>query len=182
MDNSPPINASSASSQDQHLRHCQGLCSCFLKPINFDLIGLGGREIGKGHGDEGLASEFKIITKPSMALNPEGATKAGIISTGKLAARHWRQITYLPPPLTNILLTPQVEYYILHNPVHETPISETMERIQELYLAGNFTHFGLSNFSVRRSRRMPHLHKIQRICPPNRLPRNLQSCTAQGRD
>jgi aflatoxin B1 aldehyde reductase len=39
-----------------------------------------------------------------------------------------------------------VETYLLHAPDTETPIEETLEAIQELYKAGKFKHFGLSNF------------------------------------
>ncbi|KAL2355071.1 NADP-dependent oxidoreductase domain-containing protein [Cryomyces antarcticus] len=42
--------------------------------------------------------------------------------------------------------TDHVETYFLHSPDPETPIEETMEAIQELYKAGRFEHFGLSNF------------------------------------
>jgi aflatoxin B1 aldehyde reductase len=38
--------------------------------------------------------------------------------------------------------------YLLHVPDDKIPISETMDGIQALYLAGHFTHFGLSNFSA----------------------------------
>ncbi|KAI9815236.1 MAG: hypothetical protein M1827_002716 [Pycnora praestabilis] len=39
-----------------------------------------------------------------------------------------------------------VETYFLHSPDETTPIEDTYEAIQELYNAGMFKHFGLSNF------------------------------------
>ncbi|KAL8793852.1 MAG: hypothetical protein Q9195_003578 [Heterodermia aff. obscurata] len=41
-----------------------------------------------------------------------------------------------------------VETYFLHCPDTQTPIEETLEAIQELYVAGKFRKFGLSNFKA----------------------------------
>ena len=41
-----------------------------------------------------------------------------------------------------------VETYFLHSPDPTTPIEETLSAIQELYLAGKFKRFGLSNFNA----------------------------------
>lgn len=40
----------------------------------------------------------------------------------------------------------QVDVYFLHSPDPETPLEETLAAIQELYAAGKFRRFGLSNF------------------------------------
>ncbi|CZR63220.1 related to aldehyde reductase (GliO) [Phialocephala subalpina] len=100
-------------------------------------------------GNEGLSSEFKIITKAPMGLFPNGSTKEGIIE-------HWEESS-------KALKTDKVAFYLLHCPDDGTPISETMEGIQTLYEAGHFyevsslsslprpstnkTKFGISNFS-----------------------------------
>ena len=41
-----------------------------------------------------------------------------------------------------------METYFLHLPDKQTPIEETLEAIQELYKAGKFKHFGLSNYTA----------------------------------
>ncbi|KAE9371325.1 Aldo/keto reductase, partial [Stipitochalara longipes BDJ] len=87
-------------------------------------------------GDNGLSSEFQIITKAPMGLTPGGSTKEGIL-------KQWEQSA-------KALKTGKVSMYLLHVPDDNTPISETMEGIQALYLAGKFqeARFGLSNFTV----------------------------------
>ncbi|KAH7354921.1 NADP-dependent oxidoreductase domain-containing protein [Rhexocercosporidium sp. MPI-PUGE-AT-0058] len=84
-------------------------------------------------GNEGLSSEFDIITKARMGLVPGGASKEGIFKS-------WRDSE-------DALKVKKVKYYLLHVPDETTPISETMEGIQALYLSGHFEQFGLSNFS-----------------------------------
>lgn len=65
---------------------------------------------------------------------PGGATREGI-------AKYWQESEAA-------LQTKHVSMYLLHVPDDNTPISETMQGIQTLYLAGHFTQFGLSNFSA----------------------------------
>ncbi|KAI9825299.1 MAG: hypothetical protein M1832_001333 [Thelocarpon impressellum] len=47
-----------------------------------------------------------------------------------------------------------VETYFLHSPDPTTPVEETLEAIQELYLAGRFKRFGLSNFKAEDVRKI----------------------------
>ncbi|PVH87460.1 Aldo/keto reductase [Cadophora sp. DSE1049] len=84
-------------------------------------------------GNEGLSSEFDIITKARMGLIPGGASKEGVLKS-------WKESE-------EALKANKVKYYLLHVPDETTPIGETMEGIQALYLAGHFEKFGLSNFS-----------------------------------
>ncbi|KAG4411064.1 hypothetical protein IFR04_015808, partial [Cadophora malorum] len=84
-------------------------------------------------GNEGLASEFNIVTKARMGLIPGGASKKGILQS-------WKESE-------EALKAKKVKYYLLHVPDETTPIGETMEGIQALYLAGHFEQFGLSNFT-----------------------------------
>ncbi|KAF4636675.1 hypothetical protein G7Y89_g1415 [Cudoniella acicularis] len=84
-------------------------------------------------GNENLAAEFEIITKAEMGLVPGGSSKEGIL-------KGWEESAAA-------LKTEKVPVYLLHVPDDKTPIAETMEGIQALYLAGKFDQFGLSNFS-----------------------------------
>jgi len=52
----------------------------------------------------------------------------------------------------------QVETYFLHSPDPTTPIEETLSAIQELYLAGKFKRFGLSNFDAEK------LENVYNVC------------------
>lgn len=40
-----------------------------------------------------------------------------------------------------------METYFLHSPDPDTPIEETVDAMQEVYAAGRYKHFGLSNFT-----------------------------------
>ncbi|KAG0653032.1 Sirodesmin biosynthesis O [Hyphodiscus hymeniophilus] len=83
-------------------------------------------------GNQNLPKSFKIITKAGMA---GGQSREGILANWKASQE--------------ALKTEKVPIYLLHHPANDgTPISDTMEGIQELYLAGKFEQFGLSNFSV----------------------------------
>ncbi|KAH7410978.1 NADP-dependent oxidoreductase domain-containing protein [Cadophora sp. MPI-SDFR-AT-0126] len=84
-------------------------------------------------GKEGLSSEFDIVTKARMGLIPGGASKEGILQS-------WKESE-------EALKVKKVKYYLLHVPNDTTPIGETLEGIQALYLAGHFEQFGLSNFT-----------------------------------
>jgi aflatoxin B1 aldehyde reductase len=65
------------------------------------------------------------MTKAPSCLVPGGSTKDGIIEQWKASE--------------NALKSKHIAIYLLHVPDDETPISETMEGIQALYLAGYFT-------------------------------------------
>ena len=41
-----------------------------------------------------------------------------------------------------------VNVFYLHAPDHNTPIEETLEAVQQLYAAGKFKYFGLSNYAA----------------------------------
>lgn len=47
-----------------------------------------------------------------------------------------------------------VETYFFHAPDPQTPIEESVDVIQELYAAGKFKHFGLSNFKAETVRKI----------------------------
>lgn len=91
-------------------------------------------------GDNGLSSEFQIITKASMGLVPGGSTKGGIMQQCEESAKALKidRVRQLLSKLLNLLTTAQVSIYLLHTPDIHTPISSTMEGIQALYLAGKF--------------------------------------------
>ena len=47
-----------------------------------------------------------------------------------------------------------METYFFHAPDPQTPIEESVDAIQELYAAGKFKHFGLSNFAAESVRKI----------------------------
>ncbi|TVY92166.1 Oxidoreductase [Lachnellula willkommii] len=92
-------------------------------------------------GNEGISSEFEIITKASGGKVPGGLSKEGVL-------KGWAESQAA-------LKVERVGTYLIHVPDADTSIADTMEGIQELHLAGKFdkarqfllTFFGLSNFS-----------------------------------
>ena len=89
-------------------------------------------------GNEGLTNQFKTTTKAPAGFND--ASKAGILKAAS-------------DSLT-ALKTEKVYVYLLHAPSRSTPISETMDAIQELHLKGTFTKFGVSNFTAEEVREL----------------------------
>lgn len=47
-----------------------------------------------------------------------------------------------------------METYFFHVPDRQTPIEESVDAVQELYAAGRFKHFGLSNFKAETVRKI----------------------------
>ena len=47
-----------------------------------------------------------------------------------------------------------METYFFHSPDPQTPLEESVDTIQELYAAGRFKHFGLSNFNAEKVRKI----------------------------
>jgi len=67
-----------------------------------------------------------------MAYPPGSQTKEGVIQSAKQSFED--------------LELNQVETYFLHCPDDNTPITETLEGIQQVFKEGKFKYFGLSNF------------------------------------
>ncbi|KAK2768360.1 hypothetical protein FQN54_000214 [Arachnomyces sp. PD_36] len=80
------------------------------------------------------AKKFKIDTK-TPGFYPNALSRESILKAQKISFDR--------------LKTDSVETYILHSPDKETPISETMDTIQELYEDGKFKTFGISNFTAQ---------------------------------
>ncbi|KAL2825099.1 Aldo/keto reductase [Aspergillus cavernicola] len=85
-------------------------------------------------GQEDAGSKFEIITKSPIGVVPGAAAKAAILQNAALSL--------------DTLQVSEVPIYLLHGPDDSVPISETLEAIQELYQAGKFKKFGLSNFNL----------------------------------
>ncbi|MCJ1394325.1 hypothetical protein MMC18_007203 [Xylographa bjoerkii] len=85
----------------------------------------------KALGDLGAPKNFIIHTK-APGFSP------GCLSKDKVLAASKKSLEELG--------TNSVETYFLHSPDSETPIEETTEAMQELYAAGKYKYFGLSNF------------------------------------
>ena len=70
-------------------------------------------------------------------------TKAASFSPGKLG-----RSSLISSCLFSLyeLKVDQVDVYFLHSPDADTPLTETLAAVQEVYLAGKFKRFGLSNF------------------------------------
>ncbi|KAL9115263.1 MAG: hypothetical protein Q9227_001057 [Pyrenula ochraceoflavens] len=84
-------------------------------------------------GNEGLSTQFKVTTKAPGGL--KSSSKDSILEAASKSL--------------NALKIDKVHIYLLHAPGRSTPISETMEAIQELYLKGAFSFFGVSNFTAK---------------------------------
>jgi len=78
-------------------------------------------------------ARFTMHTK-APGLTPGGLSRASI---EKAMAQSLRELG-----------VDSVETYFLHSPDPQTPISETMDAIQDLYTAGKFKKFGVSNFTA----------------------------------
>ncbi len=93
----------------------------------------------KGVGDLGAPSKFVIHTK-TPGFRPGALSKESILAAAEKSFKD--------------LKTDSVETYFLHSPDPQTPIEETVDTIQELYTAGRFKHFGLSNFTPEEVRKI----------------------------
>jgi len=82
-------------------------------------------------GQIGAPKDFTIHTK-IKAFTPGSLVRGNVVSCALLSL--WD------------LKVDQVDVLFLHSPDSETPIEETLGAIQELYVAGKFKRFGLSNF------------------------------------
>ncbi|KAK9323681.1 NADP-dependent oxidoreductase domain-containing protein [Lipomyces orientalis] len=80
----------------------------------------------------GAPARFTIDTK-APALVPKSLSKSSVLAGAKKSL--------------DTLGVQQVDTYFLHAPDYDTPLEETLSAIQELYEAGTFVHFGLSNFT-----------------------------------
>lgn len=82
--------------------------------------------------------------------------KRGITMDTKLSPRNrLRHYTHKKDDLKPALLeslhalqTDKVDMWYLHAPDHDTPYAETLEAVNELYRAGHFTRFGISNYAA----------------------------------
>jgi len=90
-------------------------------------------ESEKALGELDAPKKFIIHTK-APGFSPGCLTKDNVLAASKKSLEE--------------LGTDTVETYFLHSPDTETPIEETIEAMQELYAAGKYKHFGLSNFPV----------------------------------
>ena len=115
----------------------------------------GGGDSEKAIGDLGLAQtgEFKICTKAPGGLVPGGGSKAVTL----MSMMHSLEA----------LKAERVDTYFLHAYDAATPLSETMDAVQELYQAGAFARFGLSNFPTSA---VVELHEYAKSRPGYVLP------------
>jgi aryl-alcohol dehydrogenase-like predicted oxidoreductase len=79
----------------------------------------------------GATKDFIIHTK-AKAWASGALTKEGVLQSAK-------------DSLEDLKLN-QVETYFLHSPDPKTPITETLEAIQQLFKEGKFKYFGVSNY------------------------------------
>ncbi|KAK9357890.1 NADP-dependent oxidoreductase domain-containing protein [Lipomyces starkeyi] len=86
----------------------------------------------KALGDAGAPARFTIDTKAPAFFNGS-LSKSSVLAGAKQSL--------------NELGVEQVDTYFLHCPDPDTPLEETLSAIQELFEAGTFVRFGLSNFT-----------------------------------
>jgi len=104
-------------------------------------------DICEKHGVKELDTAY-IYPGSELALNKFGATKKFILQTKAPLGNKLGKETILDGMKTSLenLGVDSVDIYYLHAPDPTTPIEETLSAIQELYAAGKFKRFGLSNF------------------------------------
>lgn len=103
-------------------------------------------------GEFGASKSFLIATKAN----------AGLPGTGKREA-----ILEGAQQSLDELRVDKVDTYMLHAPDPTTPIAETLDAIQELYLAGKFDKFGLSNYSAEQVQEIYDLAKSKNYVLPS---------------
>ncbi|KAJ3040195.1 hypothetical protein HDV00_011291 [Rhizophlyctis rosea] len=81
-------------------------------------------------GNLGAPKKFNIDTK--VPFGPKAQTKEAVFAAQKASFSN--------------LKVDKVDIYYLHGPDSETPIEETLDAVQQIYTAGHFKRFGLSNF------------------------------------
>jgi len=79
----------------------------------------------------GAPKRFTISTK-ALGFTPGAMDKKGVLESIETSFKE--------------LQVEQVDIFYLHSPDPNTPIEETLAGIQEIYAAGKFKRFGLSNF------------------------------------
>jgi aflatoxin B1 aldehyde reductase len=92
--------------------------------------GYGNSEEMLGEANAGV--DFVFDTKVVGGFSPGSATKANIIKDADESLRR--------------LKVDKIEIFYIHAPDYETPISDTLEGINEVFKAGKFARFGLSNY------------------------------------
>ncbi|KAH8806170.1 putative aldehyde reductase [Xylogone sp. PMI_703] len=85
-------------------------------------------------GQANAASRFVIDTKHCGGMIPGESTKDKVVARGLDSLKRLR--------------TETVDVFYIHVPDYDTPLEDTLAGINELYQAGKFKRFGLSNFSV----------------------------------
>lgn len=94
-----------------------------------------------------VKNSLVIDTKWIGGWWPGSATKSNIIETGKSSLQK--------------LGVDQVDIFYLHAHDHDTPLSETLAGVNEVYKAGTFKRFGLSNFLTKT------VQEVYDICKSN---------------
>ncbi|OKL63191.1 hypothetical protein UA08_01880 [Talaromyces atroroseus] len=107
--------------------------------------------IGKS---KAAARGFYIDTKVSGGLVPTvRATKETVIKSGEESLRK--------------LAADQVDIYYIHAPDRQCPFKDTLEGIDELYKAGKFKRFGLSNFTAEEVEEVVRIAKENNFVVPS---------------
>ena len=113
-------------------------------------------------GDVHAASRFSIDTKHIGGAEPGESTKEKVIARGEksLANLQTKSVSavsiYLMKKKVDKEL--QVDVFYIHAPDRNYPIEDTLAGINELYKAGKFKRFGLSNFYAN------EVEDVIRIC------------------
>ncbi|KAK9321113.1 NADP-dependent oxidoreductase domain-containing protein [Lipomyces orientalis] len=84
--------------------------------------------------ESGAPARFTVITK-SPGFYPKSLSKQSVLNAAKKSM--------------DDLGVQKIETYFLHSPDSDTPLEETLRAVQDLYEAGKFVQFGLSNFTAK---------------------------------
>lgn len=115
-------------------------------------------------GDEGISSEFEIITKASGGVVPGGLSKEGVFkgwAESQAALKVERVGFYSSHSLSSTKRDfQQVGTYLIHVPDADTSIADTMEGIQELHLAGKSDKARQDSFYLPSFHSLPTANQI----------------------
>ena len=118
------------------------------KANTFDSAQLyGASEATIGTISDSVKNDLVIDTKWLGGWKPGSATKSNIIDTGKSSLSK--------------LGVPQVDIFYLHAHDPDTPLSDTLAGVNEVYKTGTFRRFGLSNFLAKT------VQEVYEICKSN---------------
>lgn len=127
---------------------------------------------GEGHSEEVVGRALKGLDRSKLLIS----SKFGIGSTTLRQMRHLEEDTPRDGSFANVLYeceqslrrlgTDYIDFYFVHWPDYDTPLSETMEALNVLKKQGKIRFIGVSNFSREQILECERWARIDAIQPP----------------